>query len=300
MAPGRISREAIPDLNNLATLFETLAGSLENQEIGEASDDLDKLAGELARAAHELTDESRVLADLLSLNRSIGARLADLLVSLRTISTLVFSMKIEAAPLIQSEDDLAPFTEGLAKLSDHARRALDKFQATHGKLEEILRASSIAQAEFQHLHQTHLTTISSDIAECLAAVAVMRRRTLAAAREISALSRRVGEQIGQCVVALQIGDSTRQRLEHVCRALDLSVEQLTSEVPTSATPISSEALATNPEDIASRLCRLEALQLEAALDEFRRDIATVLGALERHRQGCGHPRQPRSNVIWRQ
>ena len=254
LGAGLHLQKAIPDFNNLATLFETLARSLENQEIGEASDDLDKLAGELARAAHELTDESRVLADLLSLNRSIGARLADLLVSLRTISTLVFSMKIEAAPLIQSEDDLAPFTEGLAQLSNHARRALDEFQATHGKLEDILRSSSIAQAEFQQLHQTNLTTISSGIAECLAAVAVMRRRTLVAARDIGALSRRVGEQIGQCVVALQIGDSTRQRLEHVRGALDLSVDQLTREDPASAAPISGEALASKP-----RGRRIEAL-----------------------------------------
>ena len=131
-------------------------------------------------------------------------------------------MKIEAAPLSQSADDLAAFAEGLQELSEHARRALDEYQATHGKLEALLRSSSEAQDEFQHSHRADLATISSEIAESLGAVADLRRRTLAALRDIGALSRRVGEQIGQCVVALQIGDSTRQRVEHVHAALELA------------------------------------------------------------------------------
>jgi methyl-accepting chemotaxis protein len=278
---GARLNEALPGLKDVTALFETLSHSLESEEIGAATDDLGRIAGELTRAADELNEESRALVDLVEQNQAIGGQVAALHVSMRTLSSLVFSMKIEAAPLSQSMEDLTAFAEGVQRLAGRARGALDEYQATYAKLHAVLRSSCEAQAQFLHSHQDAIRSIASEIAESLGAVAELRRRTLAALREIGAASREIGERIGQCVVALQIGDSTRQRVEHAHAALGMSADCLEGEGPAAAalSALAGEATADDCERVAARLCRLQALQLDAALAEFAHEMATISASL---------------------
>jgi hypothetical protein len=271
--------EALPGLNDLKTLFEALAQSLESEEIGAAIDDLTRIAHELARAADEITEESQALVDLEGRNQSIGTQISTLLICVRTISSLVFSMKIEAASLGGSAEDLAAFAEGVQQLSERGRRSLDEYQTTYDKLEALLSSSCSAQTQFQQRHQADLRAISSEIVENLGAIADLRRRTLGALREIGALSREVGGRIGQCVVALQVGDSTRQRVEHAHAALGLSVGQLEGDGAALPAEVVDATLDEDRERIVARLCRLQALQLNDALDEFRREMETVSASL---------------------
>ena len=264
--------EALPGLNEVTALFETLSHSLESEEMGAAAADLDRIAGELTRAADELNEESRALVDLVDLNQSVGAQVSSLQVCMRTISSLVFSMKIEAAPLSQIMNDLTAFGDGVQQLAGRARGALDEYQATYAKLDALLRSSCEAQTQFLQRHQDGLRSISSEIAESLGAVAELRRRTLAALREIGASSRQIGERIGQCVVALQIGDSTRQRVEHVRAALAMAADCLAGRVPALLAALPGER-------VIARLCRLQARQLGATLDEFTRERATISASL---------------------
>jgi len=272
--------EAIPGLNEVRALFESLAQSLESKDIGGAIDDLDRIAGELAQSADDITEESQALAELSRMNGSVGGRLSILLTCLRTISSLVFSMKIEAAPLGASAEDLSSFADSVHQLSEHARRALNEYQSTYGRLDDLLRSSCDEQAQFQRRHQASLRSISAEIVDSLAAVAELRRQTLVALREIGANSRAVSDQISQCVVALQVGDSTRQRAEHVRAALDLSADYLAGGGALAATG-SEGPFEQDAERVVSRLCRLQTLQLDAALQEFGHEIGTVSALLDK-------------------
>jgi hypothetical protein len=260
--------QAIPGLADLAALFESLTQALNGDELTTACSALRQIADELTRAAQELNEESLALTNLVRLNRSIGDQLANLLSANRTISALVFSMKIEAAPLSRSGDDLAGFAEGLQDLSERARHALEEYRATYEKLDGLLRSSCEAQNAFQRSHEPALAATSGEIAESLGDVADLRRRTLATLQDIGAQSRQVSERIGQCVLALQIGDSTRQRVEHVHATLGGAADRLEETGEPEAVAL-----------FASRLCRLQELQLEDALAEFSREMATISASL---------------------
>jgi len=260
--------EAMPGLAELAALFDGLTQSLNGDELAAACSALQEIADEVTHAAHELSEESLALANLVELNRSIGGQLAPLLSANRTISAFVFNMKIEAAPLNQSGEDLAAFAEGLQDLSERTRRALEEYRATYKKLDDLLRSSCEAQTAFQRSHEPALAATSAEIAESLSDVADLRRRTLEMLQDIGAQSREVGERIGQCVLALQIGDSTRQRAEHAHASLGVAADRLDE--------------ADEPEAAAAfvaRLCRLQELQLEAALAEFTREMALISASI---------------------
>ena len=261
--------DAIPGLSDLAALFEALSRSLEGEDIRAAGLDLEAIARELERSADELTEESERSPILSASTARSRCRFRNCSPSIRTITALVFNVKIEAASLNESGDDMSAFADGLQQLAQRAQRALDEYQATHARLFDLLRASSDAQSSFQRSHQTSLKSISAEIAESLRAVAERRRAIGDALHDISAQSQQIGAKIGECVMALQVGDSTRQRIEHVHFALSLAADEVEAE--------GAPAGADEPEraDVAARMCRLQALQLDGALDEFTREMDSV-------------------------
>jgi len=218
--------DAIPVLSDLSGLFQELSKSLESEELRAAGLDLQTVSDQIEVTANDLSEESQALADLVALNHAIAERIANLSDSGRTISMLVFNVKIEAASLSGLGEDMRGFVEGLHELAARAQQALNQYRLTHGKLYDLLRASSEAQKRFQDSHQARLLSIAGEVAASLAAVGERRRETAGALAEIGARSQRIGAQIGQCVMALQVGDSTCQRIEHVRAALHIAAQGL--------------------------------------------------------------------------
>jgi hypothetical protein len=272
---------AIPGLSDLSGLFEKLSQSLESEELRGAGLDLQTVAGQIEATANELSGESRALADLVALNLSIAERIAGLSESGRTIAMLVFNVKIEAASLSDTGEDMHSFVEGLHQLAQRAQQALGQYRLTHGKLYDLLQDSSEAQKHFQESHQARLLSIASEIATSVAVVVDRRRETADALSEIGAQSQRVGVQIGQCVMALQVGDSTCQRIEHVRRALRLAAQRLEEGAADDVWAECRGASDRQSQNVAvAWICRLQSRQLGAALGKFTDEMDTIAAALQ--------------------
>ncbi|MFX8453401.1 hypothetical protein ABTL48_20620, partial [Acinetobacter baumannii] len=76
--------------------------------------------------------------------------------------------------------------------------------------------------------------IGQRLRQNLAAVAAHRRQAATAAMEIGRRSQAIAEGVGRTVVALQIGDITRQRLEHIDHAVAVLVRGLEPPVDAAA------------------------------------------------------------------
>jgi hypothetical protein len=273
--------DAIPGLSELAGLFEMLAQSLESEQFRVAGLDLQTVARQIEAMANELTGESKALADLVALNGAIDGQISKLLESSRTITVLVFNVKIEAASLSDAGEDMRSFVEGLHQLAQRAQQALNEYQLTHSKLYDLLHTSSDAQKSFQESHQGRLLSIAAEIAASVAAVADRRREIAGPLLEIGAQSQRVGAQIGQCVVALQVGDSTRQRIEHVHSALNLAGHGLDGGATDEIWADFGEAAPAEARNsVAAAICRLQSRQLEASLHDFTDEVDTISASLQ--------------------
>ena len=82
-------------------------------------------------------------------------------------------------------------------------------------------------------------------------------------------TRNIAEAVGRLIVSLQAGDSTRQRLEHVCHAL----RQAAAVEPSIAPELPDAG------DRARAICQLEVMQLKDTHREFDRDIGQILHSL---------------------
>jgi hypothetical protein len=276
---GRLG-DAIPVLSDLSGLFQELSKSLESDGLRAAGADLQTVSDQIAATANDLSGESQALADLVALNQAIAERVANLSESGRTISMLVFNVKIEAASLSGLGEDMHGFVEGLHQLAERAQQALNQYRFTHGKLYDLLHVSSEAQKRFQDSHQARLLAIAGEIAASVAAVGERRRETAEALSEIGSRSQRVGAQIGQCVMALQVGDSTCQRIEHVQRALYLAALGLESGATDAAWAAYGASDGEVKNAAVAGICRLQSRQLGAALADFANEMETIAAALQ--------------------
>jgi hypothetical protein len=273
--------DAIPVLSDLSGLFQELSQSLEGEQLRAAGFDLQTVSDQIEATAKDLSGESQALADLVALNQAIAERIANLSENGRTISMLVFNVKIEAASLSGLGEDMRGFVEGLHQLAQRAQQALNEYRLTHGRLYDLLHASSEAQKRFQESHQARLLSIAGEIAASVAAVEDRRRETAEALSEIGSRSQRVGAQIGQCVVALQVGDSTCQRVEHVRGALHLAAQGLELGAADDAWAASYGTSDRETRNAAiAGICRLQSRQLGAALADFANEMETIAAALQ--------------------
>ena len=131
--------DAIPVLSDLSGLFQELSKSLDSEELRAAGLDLQTVSDQIEATANDLSEESQALADLVALNQAIAERIANLSESGRTISMLVFNVKIEAASLSGLGEDMRGFVEGLHQLAERAQQALNQYRLTHAKLYDLLR-----------------------------------------------------------------------------------------------------------------------------------------------------------------
>jgi hypothetical protein len=261
--------EAVPGLNELAQTFGAVADLFEGPAMSAAARDLSVIAQDLARTAALVEQEGRALQELVALNDDIGPQVRALQAFVRTVAALVFTLKIESAQLPSQSGEMTAFAKTLQGLAEHARDSLDAYHATQMRLDATLRASAAAQAEFQARHQQALATIASDMLGGLEALAERRARMLASLQEIGGLSRDIGERTGECVVCLQIGDSTRQRVEHAAVGLELAADALEGVA----------GLTASGERPAARAAHLQTLQLGQARLDFEGGAETIAQSL---------------------
>ena len=258
--------DAIPKLSDLGQLFGTLSQSLENADFQEANSDLYAVASDIEIIGRELTTESKGLVHLLGLNKAIAAQIENISANIRTITALVFNVKIEAASFTATVDNMTDFVEGLQFLAVKAQRAVEEYQSTHMKLYDLLESTGKTQSGFQKSHQDRLLSIASEITGSLETITQRRREIATALAEIGTQSQRIGSNIAQGVVALQAGDSTRQRIEHAQAALNLAADILQNgRLPAAATGLHDDASWNEWSSIAAAVCRLQSLQLDGAI-----------------------------------
>jgi hypothetical protein len=273
--------DAIPKLSDLGQLFGTLSQSLENADFQEANSDLYAVASDIEIIGRELTTESKGLVHLLGLNKAIAAQIENISANIRTITALVFNVKIEAASFTATVDNMTDFVEGLQFLAVKAQRAVEEYQSTHMKLYDLLESTGKTQSGFQKSHQDRLLSIASEITGSLETITQRRREIATALAEIGTQSQRIGSNIAQGVVALQAGDSTRQRIEHAQAALNLAADILQNgRLPAAATGLHDDASWNEWSSIAAAVCRLQSLQLDGAIGDFTQEMNTIASLLQ--------------------
>lgn len=257
-------------LGRLSSVFEALPADFQSRELDEAGARLEALGLQACGMTASFADERRVMAALITALNAAASPIEDLLRSVKTIGIVAINARVVAAGLAAGHSGLEVFTTDIAALSEEANAAVGRLSAVYRGLVEEVRRAETRRAAFEATHTGTLLGLGGRIAAPLARVTERRREAAKDSARTGEATRRITGRVAQAVSALQIGDNTRQRVEHAETAL--SVIGGATEVPFSPAPALRARL-------IDAVCRLQAAQVEATVEAFLQEAGAAEGAL---------------------
>ncbi|MEA1672028.1 chemotaxis protein [Nitrospirillum sp. BR 11163] len=281
---GRRLETSVDILTALTRTFDTLSDEMKGEDLRLAAQDLSQVARFVSALIQgDETDSFRTLTALVT---AIGGRVARMDKSIKGVGMLATNAKIAAAVIGDTSAEFMNFATEIRRTLGLAQSSLDQFAAELAGVGRHLQAAATDQSALDARQATAIRTVPERLAHSIGTVVDRGQRGSAIAATVGQRSKDIARRIGEAVMALQVGDITRQRMEHVDYALSLVAEMPGQSSPswtdTAGGPTFDGAAAA-----ARFCCRLQAAQLDDTADELAQEIGQILTSLhELARDAC--------------
>jgi len=267
-------------LNTLSRLFEALPEALQGSEVAEALAHLRAVAESASALSDTFGQEKADLARLVDVVAAANSPISDLRRTVKMMGIVSVNARVTAAGIVGDSDDFDVFTTDIASLSDSASQTIQEFAQIYRQLTtEVDRAAS-QRARFEAAHANTLSSLARSLADTIVALERQQTAAVEGSAETGRVSRQIVGRIGSAVMSLQVGDATRQRIEHVEAGLMSLAE--TSEahlVPdeelADAVAVLSHLQQTQLTDIAAAFAQ-EVEQAEQDLNALASDAGVIM------------------------
>ncbi|GGY08869.1 chemotaxis protein [Litchfieldella qijiaojingensis] len=261
-------------LNDISAAHEGMPAELSGEAFSRASRRLEAIRDQVMAMGTSHSGEQQNIARLFAMAASVASPLHDLRRTAATIEIITTNARIVAADLGGQEGEFAVFTTDMGELGRRVERVVGEFSQAYERLIESLGVAERANAAFTARHGDTLVRIAARIDEHLRSVTGHRERGALKAAEHSRLTGQIGARVGMAVSALQTGDITRQRVEHIEQALDVLAEHVATASGEDDEPLACE-------DTIAAVCRLQAVQLDETTQDFDQRVAELAETLRK-------------------
>ncbi len=248
-------------LTEVSEAYAQMSGALAGPEFTGLVDALGKISSHVARLNQSSIATQAFLVELSDLTGLFPNKIAGLSKAVRTLRMFFVTARVAAATISDRENNLSQFAEEFTRLGGLLDSNVNSFADAFLSMRDSLDAARAMNEQFGAEHTELLHGISAEQTRNLAAMESQRVWAEARIAAHGAQSERISARVGRAVCTLQVGDSTRQRVEHVEAAF-----QKTAGIEEGATLASAYALM--------------AAQLQGAITDFDAEIADLAASLE--------------------
>lgn len=261
---GSTLSTAIETIDRIITSIEGVTGALDESVAGIAVSSLKSVAEQLDALPAVQAGREADMARISSASRVLRDHVMDMRQALRVLHIYGMNIKIAASGEAAFVGFVNDMGHRLAAGEEHLEGFLAKLKELSGSVGSVQQAGRLLAAEARKILPAvpqRLTRDADALHTHLGDVASM-------ARQVAEIARTVQGRVATMLGALQVGDSTRQRLEHVVSALQL-LDAAGRGLP--------EAVHV---EVAAVVHRLLAALLETSAADFDRDAALLVGTLK--------------------
>lgn len=251
----------------ISSSFGSLAAQYECDDMRRCVEGLSRALNTAASLGTRTNEQAQgLLGDLGSALSAMQNRLNRLNKTIAEVKLVALNAKVEVAHLDVARADFSVFTGEIDRLAIDAAGELSALAKELRHLDMEMSMASSTQAGFSTRHGAELQSVCQRLSEGLALLSSQRQRIADAASQIGSRSNEAGDHIAEVVSALQIGDISRQRTEHVSQALTLLGD------------LATHSPGLSPEDALharALVSTLQATQLDQTADSLDRDAGEV-------------------------
>lgn len=265
---GAVLLSVMEVLKRLISSLDHLSGALDERATEGTTAGIMETVEHLSRLAAREENRSATLDRLADICLQMRGQVADMQETMRYLRTFAVTVKITGAGLADfsgfAEEILARIQSGTEEVARFARQ----LEAMHATLALAKDSSGLTAQQYA----ATVPGIVADLGQNAARVGEHRKAMAQTAARVGELARGVQKKIAAVLSALQIGDITRQRIEHVEESLVLLDAYLAE---CGASPARDE-WAGRLENAVLRLC---AAQMAETVEDFQRQCREIVGKI---------------------
>ncbi|MDP9809930.1 hypothetical protein J2W42_002789 [Rhizobium tibeticum] len=222
---GTVLLSVMDVLNRLLSSLDNVTKALDANESSDAGADLRSTVKSLTDLPISETARQDALSSLADTGNSLRKHVADMQETMRYLRTFAVTAKITGAGL----PEFAGFAQEILERIYSGTAEVNGFAAHLDSLEkEVKVALSFSTAAARSYCET-VPDVARALQDDARKIAEHRKNLAAIARDVSAIARGIQSKVASTLSALQVGDITRQRIEHVQSTFSLLDEFLGAE-----------------------------------------------------------------------
>jgi hypothetical protein len=261
LAAGDVLALAVGGVGQLIAALDQLAGALDPQTVEATRAELHTGAESLLELRLRLDGRRERTRGLGRLVAGLRGGIEDMRRDLAYLRVFSLNIKVTSAGVAGAGEDFALFAQEISDRIEAGRQELEAFAQDVAVLHEQLSSGLQQEQALAGQCERLIPAVPEALERCADDIAAHHAKVAQVAGEVGDLARGIQRKVGSALAALQVGDSTRQRIEHVQHGLRL----LDAAGLAPAAQARAEG-AVNP---------LLAAQLAAAAADFNRDSAQI-------------------------
>jgi hypothetical protein len=255
-------------LNKLVASLDQVTGSFDEETANATMAELESTVARLSQlSAIEIARQSR-FGDIAGAEMNLRPHVDDMQETLRYLRTFAVTAKITGAGI----PDFAGFAEEILQRIQDGTRQVNDFA---GKLQHLGSDLGPIRVKGQKIIQSYDETIPQIVAGLSSGgveIGNQRRVLMQRADSVRAIARGIQSKLASTLSAMQIGDITRQRIEHCQSSLEILDEYLLSPDVAGLNDTQRQALSRTIRELVS-------LQLGQSIDDFDRDTSKIVATV---------------------
>jgi methyl-accepting chemotaxis protein len=284
---GNYLNQSLRHLQETEAGFSLFLERLDNQTAARSKSSLIAAADQVERIGQEIGGSKSSLQGLVNLTGGLARRIDQIDATLKAASFLSVNAKIAAAGLSDGSTDFSAFAAEIFRLLSQAQISIAGFGRDLAQLNNRLEEALRTQGAFEHRHGLLMREACDHLRRSVTVLEAQRSQAQRASDAIAHRSADTKRKIGEAVRALQVGDATRQRVEHAASMIDAGRgANLPTDARTWWQGLSREEQAA----VKAAACRLQARQLRHAAGDFDREaisLSTTMMALSQGTREIG-------------
>jgi hypothetical protein len=261
---GEVLSRAVDGMNALITALDRMKESLDGDSVATAARELGQASDTLRQLPQSLEGRLEKLSGLVKVGAELNKCIEDMHKHLAYLRVFGVNIKITSGGIAAAGPEFAIFAQEICDCIELGRNQLDTFRADLGGLDGDLRQALSQEADLARRCDELLPAVPDSLVAQVTAITAHQARIGEISQQVAGLAREVRKKVASALAALQIGDITRQRIEHVQFGLALIEAPEVRALP-------AEARAR----LATFLRRLLIAQLDATTRDFRRDVSRI-------------------------
>jgi len=281
LAVAKALEESIEILARLSESFDILLTELKSEELQQALQALAHAAADVTELGRTRSGENAGFDHLRRLTDAVAGRIVKMYRSVKGVASLSVCAKLATTDIHTSTTDFSTFSDEITHTVDLTRSSLDSFAGELSPVRERIMAAHAMQRVSEERQDEAAHSIPARLQATVASIHMQYRHAAKASSTVTKRSERVRQEICKAVMALQIGDITRQRLEHGDHALSLINETLESLARTGHHI--ADGISLDAEDchaFTAMACGLQSAQLLDCAQAFDRDVRQIITSLK--------------------